>query len=390
MTTMDEHPHPFGAQPPLPPPPPPIPGTSSAPSLSPPPARRARTVVAAVTAVAVLVALGSGIGWELTLHDRTVTTGAAPSSSTIAARVTPAVVDINTFTIYGTTPGTQPLGAGTGLILTSSGEVLTNNHVVRSATQIQVTVPGRGTYQARVVGVDPTDDVALIQLQGVSGLPTVTLGDPGSLHVGDPLVAIGNALGRGGVPTSTSGSVTGLNRTITANDENGGSEQLNGMIQTDALIRPGDSGGALVNGAGQVVGMITAGSQTNGRSTAPSAGFAINATQALDVVNQIRSGQRSSTILIGPVGFLGVEISTANPTTPGALVAGVVDGTPAARAGITANSAITVIDGQRIGSADALGTVLHRYRPGDRITVTWDDATGTHSSSVTLIAGPAV
>jgi S1-C subfamily serine protease len=313
--------------------------------------------------------------------------------------VLPAVVDINTFQRTSYVPGSpsaeQPLGAGTGMILTSSGEVLTNNHVVVRATSIRVAVPGHGTHDATVVGADPTDDVALIQIQGVSGLPTVTVGNPSALQLGQELVAIGNALGRGGTPSTTAGSVTGLNRTITANDESGGSERLQGMIQTDAQISPGDSGGALVTSSGQVVGMITAGSRLGATSTTSHVGFAITTDAALKIVEQIRSGQGSSTILIGPRGFLGVFLSRtapADPATPsGAVVGGAVPGTPAAKAGIGPNAVITSIDGVAISSADSLGTVLHQHQPGDVVQVTWVDGTGTHTASVGLIGGgPAV
>ena len=148
--------------------------------------------------------------------------GASPSltasgldTSAIAAKVDPAIVDINTTLAHGR-------AAGTGMVLTSSGEVLTNNHVINGATDIQVQITGSGpSYEAKVLGYDAADDVALIQVQGVSGLKTVTTGDVSQLAVGDSVVALGNALGRGGTPAVAPGNITGLNQSITATDDDG-------------------------------------------------------------------------------------------------------------------------------------------------------------------------
>ncbi len=410
MHEMHEPPfEPRNALPPLPPPP----GDLFEPLPSAPAPRRARAALAAALAGILLIVAGAGIGWGLTRREATASvaapvpslgsgsSGEASNAQAIAARVVPAVVDINTFqrTSYVPgSPGDQPLGAGTGMILTPTGEVLTNNHVVVRATTIRVAVPGHGTHEATVLGADPTDDVALIQVQGVSGLPTVSVGNASSLQLGQELVAIGNALGRGGTPSTTSGSVTGLNRTITANDESGGSEQLHGMIQTDAQISPGDSGGVLVDASGQVVGMITAGSRTGTASTTSRVGFAITTDAAIKIVNQIRAHQGSSTVFIGPRGFLGVFLSRSPSTqvspggASGAFVGGALPGTPAAKAGIGPGAVITSIDGQTISSGDSLGTVLHQHEPGDVVQVTWVDANGgSHTSSVSLIGGgPAV
>src|SRR5712691_7920525 len=239
------------------------------------------------TIVATVLAAGGGIGIGFTmsqyLHSSHATQSAAlpktsePPTSTapispvnpspnqngtlnaqaIAAMVDPAIVDINT--VIQTSSGSGA-AAGTGMIITSSGEVLTNNHVVDGSTSISVTIAGHaGTYTAHVIGVSPTADVALIQIEGVSGLPTVTLADSSSVKAGDPVVAIGNALGAGGTPSATQGQVTAVDQTITASEGSGRSEVLSGLIQEDASISPGDSGGALVNSSGQVIGMITAG-----------------------------------------------------------------------------------------------------------------------------------
>lgn len=441
-------PPPGGGYPPPPPPPgggypPPPPGDPYSPpggayppppgGYQPPPAgaahppqpgaprhRSSWAILAAVVAGALLVS-GFGVGWGLAasraLHAvvgtqspiRTVpqiggsgsgSTGGGASQSidaqAVASRVSGAIVDINT-TVASL--GQSAQAAGTGMILTSSGEVLTNNHVVEGSTSIKVTVPSRsGTYTATVLGVSPSADVALIQVQGVSGLPTVTLANSSNLTVGQPVLAMGNALGQGGSPSVTQGTITALDQTITANSDNGSSEQLDGLIQSDAEISPGDSGGPLVNAAGQVIGMITAGEARGFRQTTSTVGYAIPASSAVSVVNEIRAGHASSSILIGPTGYLGVSVRDLDASTAarlglnvtsGALVRGVAQGSPAAQAGITANSVITAIDGSSIGSANDLGPAIQNHKPGDRIRVTWVDQSGTHTASATLISGPA-
>jgi S1-C subfamily serine protease len=286
------------------------------------------------------------------------------------------------------------------MILTPTGTVLTNNHVIEGSTTLRVSIEGRsGNFTATVIGANPTDDIALIQIQGgVSGLPTVSLADSSSLTLGQRVVAIGNALGRGGTPRATEGIVTGLNRQITAGGGSG-PEHLTGLIQTDARISPGESGGPLVNSAGQVVGMITASARFGRSQTSSNVGYAISINAALDVANKIRAGQASSDIILGPTGFLGVEVENLDQAaaarlglsvSSGALVVGILSGTPADKANMTRNSVITAVDGESIGSADALGPVLHAHKPGDQVRVTWVDRDGTHTATVTLIAGPAV
>ena len=385
--------------------------------------------IAIVTIVATLLAAGGGLGIGLTLarslHPAARTAQTAmvphaspPSSSTapiaaatpspnqngtldvtqITARVGPAIVDINT--VVQTSTGTGA-AAGTGMIVTSSGEVLTNNHVVDGSISISVTIAGRtGSYTAHVIGVSPTADVALIQIEGVSGLPTVTIADSSSLKVGDQVVALGNALGEGGAPTVTHGQVTATNLTITASEGNGFSETLSGMIESDATISPGDSGGALVNSAGQVIGMITAGEAQGFRSTSSAIGYAIPSNNALAVVNQVRSGQASADVIIGPVGYMGISVRDLDSQlaaqyglslTSGALVWTVASGGPAEQAGITRLSVITKIGGASIDSTATLGTTLHGYKPGASVSVSWIDKGGTsHTASLTLISGPNV
>jgi S1-C subfamily serine protease len=362
-----------------------------------------------------------GIGWVLNRTDTTSTATQAPITpapqtgssdgtagqeldpQAVADKVAPAVVDITT--VLGT-PGSDnsseptPRASGTGMLLTSSGQVLTNNHVIAGATSISVTVEGRSdAFSATVIGVNPSDDVALLQIQGASGLPTVTLADSSTVRVGQQVVAMGNALGRGGAPTATSGTVTALSRTVTIRKNTGGVESLTNLIQFDAPISPGESGGPLVNEAGQVIGMITAAATSRPRQSVSELGYSIPTNAALEIVNQIRAGRESDEILLGQRGFLGVGVRNLGAedatrldlsATSGALVVEVVPGTPADDAGIPSNSVITTVDGQRIDSADELGPAIYAHEPGERIAVTWVDGNGSHTATVTLIAGPAV
>jgi S1-C subfamily serine protease len=375
-------------------------------------------VLAALMAALMLLSGGIGLWWGISRDRNTVSStsqqvrigpspgGGGTAGRSVADAVEPAVVDITTYVQPhplggGTGDGGAlvPEGAGTGMMLSSTGEVLTNNHVIKGASSIEVTISGRsGSYAANVVGADPTDDVALLQIQGVSGLPTVTLADSSALRVGQQVVAIGNAFGRGGTPTVTNGTVSALHRTITVGEQGGGaSERLADLIQTDAPIRPGDSGGPLVDSSGKVIGMITAGARGSLDRAAPNIGYAIPVNGALGIVNQIRAGNASATIILGHVGYIGVQVANLDGTTAarlkvssGALVVGVEAGGPAAGAGISSGAAITAIDGHTVGSADALGPLIHAHGPGDKIQVTWVDVNGTHTATMTLVLGPAV
>ncbi|HXM55680.1 MAG TPA: trypsin-like peptidase domain-containing protein [Candidatus Dormibacteraeota bacterium] len=398
------------------------------PPAGPPPTPPARpshrsswAILAVVVAGAVLLS-GLGVGWGMaasrainsvvsgvtgtqnpirTVPQQNGTSNGASGQTldvqAITDKVGAATVDINT--VIASLNGSAQ-AAGTGMILTSNGEVLTNNHVVEGAKSIKVTIPGRSnTYTATVVGVSPSADVALIQVQGVSGLPTVTLADSSTLSIGQPVVAMGNALGQGGAPSVTQGSITALDQTITASSDNGSAEQLTGLIQSDASISPGDSGGPLVNSSGQVIGMITAGeAQGFRRSTSTTVGYAIPSNNAVSVVNEIRAGHASSSVLIGQTGYLGVSVANLDARTAarlgldvsgGALVRGVEQGSPADKIGLAANAVITAIDGKTISSADDLSGPIQGHKPGEKIKVTWVDQSGTHTATATLIAGPA-
>ena len=328
-------------------------------------------------------------------------TNGAGGATGVAAKVDPALVDIN-LVVDGTEQA-----AATGIVLTSNGLVLTNNHVVDGATTIKATDIGNGqTYTATVLGYDKSKDVSLIQLQGASGLATATLGDSSQVAVGQTVTGIGNAGGVGGTPSVASGSVTALDQQITASDSGSGtSEQLSGLIQTNADIQPGDSGGPLVDSAGHVIGMDTAGGSSDSFTSSSTAGFAVPINDAMAVVKQIESGQSSETVHVGATAFMGVEIQSADSqgtsggfgfgsgdgsSVSGATLAGVVSGGPAEQAGLAAGDTIVSINGQTVDSPDTLASLIAAHKPGDRITVGWVDQSGNQqSNTVTLTSGPA-
>jgi S1-C subfamily serine protease len=396
------------------------------------------------------------------------TAATALTTPQIAAKVDPGLVDVVTTLGYQ-----SGKAAGTGMVLTSTGEVLTNNHVIDGATSIKATDVGNGrTYTAKVVGYDKTHDLAVLQLQNASGLQTVTLSSAGA-QSGQKVVALGNALGKGGTPSVVSGRITGLSQSITASDQGAGdSEQLTGMISHNAPIQPGDSGGPLANTEGEVIGMNTAASdssssgspsQSSQAQTATQA-FAIPITRASSIAGQIEAGTPSSTVHIGATAFLGVETSpsgtgsfggnipgfggsggnipgfggsggnipgfggnggdipgfggsfpgfggdiggyiggstgggstgggsTGGGSTGGGGVAisGVVSGSAAAQAGLTAGDQITSVAGHTVTSSSEIQSVLGNYHPGNKISISWTDQSGqSHTATVTLSAGPA-
>src|SRR5579875_3378785 len=322
----------------------------------------------------------------------------------IAAKVDPGLVDIDT-SLYG---GGE--AAGTGMVLTPSGEVLTNNHVVEGATSIHATDIGNGkTYNVTVVGYDISRDVAVLQLQGASGLQTVSLGNSSNVKVGDQVVGIGNAGGVGGTPSAVGGTVTALNQSITATDQgSGASEQLSGLIETDADIQAGDSGGPLVNTSGQVIGMDTAASQTFQFETQGAQAYSIPINEAVTISKQIEAGNGSTTVHIGPTAFIGVQVTPASsagsgfpfgnifgspggsaPVSSGAAIVQVEPGTPAAQAGLTAGDVIVSFGGQSVTSPSQLTNLLIQYHPNQQVQIGWVDSSGQHhSATIQLATGP--
>jgi S1-C subfamily serine protease len=306
----------------------------------------------------------------------------------IAAKVDAGVVDINTQLGL---EGAQ--AAGTGIVIDASGIVLTNNHVIAGATRIRVTtvVDGR-SYDGSVVGYDRSEDIAVVKLSDASGLSTVSIGDSSTVGVGDPVLALGNAGGKGGTPAAVTGTVTALDQTITASDEaTGSSERLNGLIEVRANIEAGDSGGPLVNAAGKVIGINTAASAEFQVQASGGQGFAIPINHAGSLGNEIQAGKASSTIHIGPTGFLGVQItSNRSGSVSGAPISGTVSGSPAEQAGLAAGDVIRSLDGHAVDSPTALTTLLDAHHPGDRVSLGWVDSSGrSHTATVTLATGPA-
>ena len=341
--------------------------------------RRASAWVAAAAAVSLASGvLGGVVGARLADDETVVTADRSPSPTTavagptaatagpaldvvgILAKVEPAVVAIQA-------TGNQGTGQGTGVVITPEGEVLTNAHVVEGAANIRVTLQGESQSRAAtLVGADSGNDIALLRIDGASGLATADLGSSAAVQVGDDVVAVGNALGLRGDPTVTKGIVSGLNRSL---------DTLTGMIQTDAAINPGNSGGPLVNNRGQVIGINTAVAGRGGQNI----GFAIPIDTARTILDRLRSGQAAR-----PVGYLGV--STRNPTdnSRGAEVVEVVAGGPAARAGLRIGDRITDVGGRQVVGSVELGGLLRELAPGTSVEVTVVRGGATERITVTL------
>ncbi|MEE2061650.1 S1C family serine protease [Rhodococcus artemisiae] len=289
--------------------------------------------------------------------------------------------------------------AGTGIVLTPDGVTLTNHHVVSGATEITAVSPATGLiYDVAVTGYDPTRDIAVLQLGAAHDLPVATLADTPP-EVGSLVTAFGNADG-GGVVVAAPGTVVAHDRNVVVRDSTDGSRhRLTGMLQTDAAIRPGDSGGPLVDAFGVVVGVNTAGSvyrdqtETIGIDTSnesPEA-YAVPIGEALDVLEQVRSGVGSDTVHVGPTPHLGVSVTTARSDggDRGAEVLWVSYGSPAYRSGLEPGFVIVAFDGVPVSSTNDLEEALRRHRPGDRVRVEWIDEAGvTGSTDLTLESGP--
>jgi S1-C subfamily serine protease len=357
--------------------------------------------------VTTVIGLAAGAGAAIALtHGTNVPGNATATSHTsltpsqIASRVDPGLVDV-----AAPLDGGNATDYGTGIVLTSSGEVLTNNHVIEGAKSVSVTDIGNGrTYRGTVVGYDQGKDIAVLRLSGASGLTTAATGDSSTVKTGDSVVGIGNAGGTGGTPSVASGTVTALNRTITATDgASGTSEQLTGMIATNAGIQEGDSGGPLVNGHAQVIGMDTAAFQSgspsgDGSSASGQAGgaqgtqgFSIPINTALSVAREIEAGQASSTVHVGATAFLGVETAASSgQTASGVTLEGTEPGTPAYNAGLAGGDVITSVAGQQVSSSTNIQQALERYHPGDKVSIAWTGTDGqSHTATLTLASGPA-
>ncbi len=388
----------------------PIPGML--PPMPPPPGpvgqKRSRAGMLAVGALAIAV-VSAGIGGaaatvvELGTHSTGVNGGriiggAAPSVPAanmppgtveqVASKVVPSVVMLETDL------GRQS-EEGSGIILSSDGLILTNNHVVAAAAspgkgpggagnpapKTTVTFPDGRTAAFTVVGADPTSDIAVVRVQGISGLTPISMGSSSDLRVGQPVVAIGSPLGLAG--TVTTGIVSALNRPVSTTGESGNQNTVLDAIQTDAAINPGNSGGALVNMSGQLVGVnsaiATLGADSgDAQSGSIGLGFAIPVDQAKRIADELISTGKATHA------SLGVQVTT-DKGTPGAKVMDVVSGGAAASAGVPKGVVVTKVDDRPINSADALVAAVRSKAPGDKVSLTFQDpAGGSRTVQVTL------
>jgi S1-C subfamily serine protease len=335
-------------------------------------------------------------GTPTTVPANAPTTAAAAK---IAAKVDVGLVDITTNESYSSSSA-----AGTGMVLTSNGLVLTNNHVIDGATSISVRdVATNKTYTAKVLGYSVTKDVALLQLNGASGLSTVTTANSSAVKANEAIVGVGNAGGVGGTPSYAPGAVIATNQSLTASDPDNltGSEKLSGMIQIAASIEPGDSGGPLVNTQGQVIGMDTAGSSTGsdfgyGQQSTNTEGYAIPINTALSIVRTIQGGTSTTSVHVGATPILGVEISATlsgfegtTPAVSGVQIAGLASGTPAASSGLAAGDVITALNGHTVTSATQLSAYVQTLHTGSSVKVTYTNTSGTSATTtISLVAGP--
>lgn len=288
--------------------------------------------------------------------------------------VSPAVVTIQS-DVGGPFGGT---GAGTGIILTADGEILTNAHVVEGASTIHVTLAGDSQSRtATLVGADTAADLALLRLDDATGLPVATLGSSASLAVGDDVVAIGNALALRGGPTVTRGIVSALDRSL-----EGEVATMTGLIQTDASISSGNSGGPLVNATGEVVGVNTAVASSGAGTAAENIGFAIAIDSALPVIERLRDGTD-----VADPGYLGVGIEDPTDGSRGAVLTSVTPGSPAADAGLEAGDLVTAIDGTPLDGAAALAAAVRAGSPGEAVVISHTRDDEALRATVTLGAG---
>jgi S1-C subfamily serine protease len=339
--------------------------------------------------------------------------------------------------------GAGASAAATGMIISPNGLVLTNNHVINGTTGLTAIVNGTNKrYNAKWLGYSKNSDVAVIQLQNASGLKTVPLGNSDSVKLGDTVIGMGNAGGTGRIQ-AVAGTVTGLNQSITASDQGSGvsAERLTGMLQTNAQIIPGDSGGPLANLTGQVIGMdtaaSTAGGALSGQQSQQDVGFAIPINKAMVIARQIIAGKSSSSIHIGASGFVGVLVpggkngsqstvinprqqlrqqeqadaafgpiqpatnncvpsnqqagvpSKVAPVSSGTLVLGSLCGAPAAKVGLLPGDVITEVNGQRVSSPASLMSILQGISGGTTIQLTWVTLKGqTETQPLTLANAP--
>lgn len=364
--------------------------------------RLAALLTALVVVLVMAVALvapnwsGSGIG-QLPVSTPSATQPAQANPSTSSQRAvaqsqTTASEAQSKGVVLITTQTTSGAAAGSGMVLSSDGYVLTNYHVVETSTRITATVASTNKqYTATVVGRDATNDVALLKLDGASGLDTVTI-DSDTVNTGDQVTAVGNSSGQGYLSAAT-GQVVSTSSSITVQNETSASqtETLTNVYETSTQAVPGDSGGPMFDAENEVMGITTAGeTQTNSRTGQSStvSSYAIPIARAMSIVKQIESGQSSGTVQVGPKAYLGVTVQASQSGS--VTISQVVSDGPAAAAGLSVGQVITAVDGTRIDSQATLSSVLAQHKPGDKVSVTVSSGYGggTQTASLTLGTSP--
>ncbi len=371
-----------------------------------------RSAMWKVGLVALVAALLGGVigGWAVKDNSSSVSvsqSGASPGAALLpngvsvpdlVKRVLPSIVSIDSV-------GGGGEAQGTGMIISSDGMVLTNNHVIANAASSggTITVTQSKTenstpkpLDATLVGRDPSNDVALLRINDAKNLPAMTMANSDKVEVGDAAVAIGNALGlAAATPTVTTGIISAMGRTVTAASEDGsGSETLTNLIQTDAAINPGNSGGPLLDSAGHVMGMNTAVAGSNS-GQAQNIGFAIPSNRLMALLPELEKG---GTISAATGGYMGVQITTLTDSlrsqynlvpTSGVLVLSVAQGSPAQKAGLAQGDVITAIDGEKVTSAEEVIAATKSHKPGDKVKVTVQQGTKSSTKTVTLGTPPS-
>lgn len=353
--------------------PPPIPGVPPPPPAGSPalPGRRTRVlwlimiVMLALSAGVVGAFVGASIEDQtetvkrpsreaIEVADSAESAGVMDVAAVLSA-MEPSVVTISADTAEGGS-------TGTGVVLTSDGEILTNAHVVENATEVRVRLFGEiEPRPAEVLAADDPNDLALLRID-VDGLTPAVFADPESIAVGDQVIAIGYALNLDGDPSVTSGIVSALDRTLLGSDG-----ALDGLLQTDAAISSGNSGGPLINARAEVVGINTAVYQSDATTAANNVGFAISAGEALPIIERLRGQAEGEDRLEG---FLGVGINDRRDGGKGAIVSDVSDGSPAADAGFEVGDVVLEADGSSVNGSAGLIAIIRDASPGDTVSVT--------------------
>lgn len=356
----------------------------------------ARRPVVMLTAVVVTVAVASGIAGgavgarvstgtasststSLLTNDTSIGTAATTTGSveSAAKAIGPSVVTVAVSSQRGQ-------GTGSGVIIKDDGYILTNNHVVEGVGQggsVSVTLSNGSTASARIVGTDPSSDLAVIKAEGVSGIKAAVFANSEKLQVGQSVIAVGAPLGLSN--TVTEGIVSTLHRPVTSGASGTGEQSVMDAIQTDAAINPGNSGGPLVDLAGRVVGInsaiATVGQSSDGQSGNIGVGFAIPSNDAVRVSDQLMSNGKATHAQLG----VGLSQSQSAATS-GAVLGQVNAGSPAAAAGLKPGDVITKINDRTIADGDSLIVAIRSYAPGDEVTITYERNGQPQTTAATL------